>query len=1123
MKKTRTRFFSVLLTLCMLLTLLPTAALAATPSLDGTRTIYYWGEDGFREPPAGCQEPMECETAFDSGNWYCYAYYQGDCTHTSYWMYRCMNCGRENYGTTGEYESFPINGNDPIPVRFELLESDLHDWVYTQAPTTGNLAASCTQNAIAHVYCKNCNKYLMENGTVSDWSPTLDQHWAYVQIPGTALGHDYSIGYTDATCTATGKRCSRCGEVEPALGHDYATPATCTEVSSPCTRCGTLQLPLGHTLTAATCTNPQTCVVCGATVGDVLPHSITTPATCTVNSSQCTGCGHIERALGHNWAVTPKVGLENIHCSRCSETSSWAFSVFTGAMQTLTPGEDYDLKLTTNATEDTVTWSMMNTPTLPAGMTMALSADGHLTGHVPDEASLAETGISHVNITVTADIEDSLSDAEKPYYTGAATQAMTIYLGGHNYQVGYDNDAHYTYYYDAESDEDVVVQDTRQAHSWALTATTPAACDTAGFDRYDCTGCNAFKQEPIPALGHDYSVYDSNDSFHWKACSRCNNMDAATEEAHNKDICVNTTLPTDSEDGLDTYYCSVCGTQSGTGVAETTNHIHTAYAWYRPSTEEHSLRCTGCGKTFYGPEAHTYSDTYRWCNLIHEGEGIIRCYVYKTCKICNWGYSENRFTATKSADSCTHSGTVYILQRLGIDCSYPENTDLHYSLCVDCGTVLSSGKHIAGQPTVLKEATATEDGVQATYCAVCDAFIGIEYIPCINHQHYYPAAYRKNATSHWRACPCGEVLAGTKGEHTEGSGTVSCYPTATQNGVRDYRCETCGYLMRTEVIPATGYTVTLDAQGGTAAATVQTTYSRLSALPTATRDGYRLTGWFDGNIGGTQITTATNFTHDTTIYAQWTAAGSNPGTGTSTGGSGTVSYTLSFNANGGSAIATVSKSSGTTVDLSAYAPTRSGYTFAGWYSDGALTKAVTSVKLTANTTVYAKWTKATALPFTDVPEDAWYHDDVAYAYEHGLFAGTSDTTFSPNAPMTRQMLWTVLGRLDGQTLEGSGVFDAARTWAMGKGITDGSNPGSSITREQLVTILWRYAGSPKSTGGLSKFTDGDTVASYAKEAMAWAVENGIVGGTSATTLTPGGPATRAQVAAILRRFAGLAQ
>ena len=157
-------------------------------------------------------------------------------------------------------------------------------------------------------------------------------------------------------------------------------------------------------------------------------------------------------------------------------------------------------------------------------------------------------------------------------------------------------------------------------------------------------------------------------------------------------------------------------------------------------------------------------------------------------------------------------------------------------------------------------------------------------------------------------------------------------------------------------------------------------------------------------------------------------------------------------------------------------------------------------------------------PFKDVKETDWFYSAVEYANKNGLFAGTSETTFSPSAPMTRQMLWTVLGRLDGQTLTGSGVFDAAKTWATGKGITDGSNPTGQITREQLITILWRYAGSPAPTGNLDKFSDANSVANYAMQAMAWAVEKGIVGGSNGV-LMPDNPANRAQVAAIVMRYA----
>jgi len=156
-------------------------------------------------------------------------------------------------------------------------------------------------------------------------------------------------------------------------------------------------------------------------------------------------------------------------------------------------------------------------------------------------------------------------------------------------------------------------------------------------------------------------------------------------------------------------------------------------------------------------------------------------------------------------------------------------------------------------------------------------------------------------------------------------------------------------------------------------------------------------------------------------------------------------------------------------------------------------------------------------PFSDVNKNDWFYSAVEFVNRNSLFLGTSDTNFSPDSPMTRAMLWTVLGRLNGSSFSGSDAFNSARIWAMGAGITDGTNPDANITREQVVTILWRYAGSPKVGGNLSKFSDAGSVASYATDAMAWAVENGIIEGANGA-LIPQDNATRAQVAAILQRF-----
>ena len=260
-----------------------------------------------------------------------------------------------------------------------------------------------------------------------------------------------------------------------------------------------------------------------------------------------------------------------------------------------------------------------------------------------------------------------------------------------------------------------------------------------------------------------------------------------------------------------------------------------------------------------------------------------------------------------------------------------------------------------------------------------------------------------------------------------------------------------------------------------------------------------------------------------------------PGGGGGGGGGGAVStYTLTFDTNGGSAIDKITKDSGTTIDLAAYKPTRAGYTFAGWFSDKALTKAVTSVKLTANTTVYAKWTQnggTAENPFVDVKEGAYYYDAVLWAVEQKITSGTSATTFSPDASCTRAQMVTFLWRAAGSPKVENGknpfadvkadayYYDAV-LWAVEKGVTSGTSattfsPDATVTRGQTVTFLYRNAGSPEVSGTMP-FTDVEADAYYAK-AVQWAVQQKITTGTSETTFSPMSDCTRGQIVTFLYR------
>lgn len=161
------------------------------------------------------------------------------------------------------------------------------------------------------------------------------------------------------------------------------------------------------------------------------------------------------------------------------------------------------------------------------------------------------------------------------------------------------------------------------------------------------------------------------------------------------------------------------------------------------------------------------------------------------------------------------------------------------------------------------------------------------------------------------------------------------------------------------------------------------------------------------------------------------------------------------------------------------------------------------------------------LPFTDVSANNWFYDGVKYAYENGLMNGTSSNAFSPNANTTRGMIVTILARVEGVNTNGTPWYVAGQKWAMDNGISDGTNMPDVITREQLATILYRYAKQKgydvSKSAALTAFSDADKVSGYAAEAMQWAVAEGLLQGSNGK-LDPQGSATRAQVATILMRF-----
>ena len=217
------------------------------------------------------------------------------------------------------------------------------------------------------------------------------------------------------------------------------------------------------------------------------------------------------------------------------------------------------------------------------------------------------------------------------------------------------------------------------------------------------------------------------------------------------------------------------------------------------------------------------------------------------------------------------------------------------------------------------------------------------------------------------------------------------------------------------------------------------------------------------------------------------------------------------------------------------APSKPGYIFLGWRCGNDTYGAGDSYTLSGNMTFTAIWANMPDItpgtpddddepvvpdfPFTDVREGQWFYEAVKYVYDEGIMNGMDRYTFDPNGSLTRAMVWTMLARHEGVDTEGGATWYAkAQEWAVEAGVSDGTDPMGNITREQLVTMLWRLNGSEVVTGSLTGFTDYDKVSDWAGNAMLWATVEGIIEGDEANALNPTAGCTRAQAAAMIMRF-----
>ena len=637
------------------------------------------------------------------------------------------------------------------------------------------------------------------------------------------------------------------------------------------------------------------------------------------------------------------------------------------------------------------------------------------------------------------------------------------------------------------------------AHTLTKTDAKAATCTEAGNAEYwTCSVCKKLFSDSegkneittasvvIPATGHtaDDSGWNSNGTNHWHVCATC--KEKFDEAAH-----TGGTATCSSK-----AVCDVCNAEYGT----TTNHTFIS----KHDNTQHWKECSICGAIdSENPKTnHTFGEWETVTDSTCTATGTKK----HTCTGCDYsetGVIEKKAHTTEHHDrvdpTCTTTGSI------------------EYWQCSACGKMFS-------------DAACTTEVTDVT----------LDKLP-----HSAGAAWEKDTTYHWHLCTsCGsEVM--DKAVHTYGDWVTVAEATETETGLRKRTCSVCGYE-QTEEIGILRFTVTVRNGSGSgeykSGETVTITADR--------RSGYTFEKWTvdSGNVTLAKETdSTTTFTmpaENVTVTATYRYnGGSGSGSGSSSGivikdekgkvlgkadpDTGIVELPItpvpaaSSSRQAEELEITIPKNTIVKVEI----PVRNvtpGTVVVIVHADGTeeivrtsiVTKNGVALELTSSATVKVY---DNSKFFSDVSAANWASDAVAFVSSRELFNGTGANTFSPNAPMTRQMLMTVLARLDGTDTSGN-AYAKGMEWAIRNGVSNGSDPEGKITREQLATMLWRYAGSPSVSGRMTGFADADQISGYAEDAMLWATKAGIIGGKGNGQLDPKGYATRAEVAAMLMRY-----